>query len=112
HEWAGVGYIGADDNFKEVLYTCYTNRIHPLAKDQLLNGHVSENTDINHHIALAEKLKENKTCTTIRHEISGFLMLFSKKLWNEIKFNESGKCLGVDNDFSSRVLKAGYEIAR
>jgi GT2 family glycosyltransferase len=39
-------------------------------------------------------------------------MLVSKKTWNEIKFSESGKCLGVDNDFSANVLERGKKIYR
>lgn len=102
-----------DENYNgKVLLTCFANRIHPLAKDQLLTGSLLEETDISYHIHLAEKQREQKTCTRIEHEISGFLMMISKELWKEIKFTESGKCLGVDNDFSLRVLAKGYMIGR
>jgi GT2 family glycosyltransferase len=112
HDWAEFYSKYPEYNYDKTLLTCYTNRIHPLAKDQLLNGYLSEVTDISHHINLAEKQRDQVTCTRIEHEISGFLMMFSKKLWNEIKFSENGKCLGVDNDFSIRVLEKGYSIAR
>lgn len=105
-------FADKNDNSK-VLFTCFTNRIHPLASDQLLTGVLSESTDIAYHIELAEKQKEIKTCTTIRHEISGFLMMISKSLWHDLKFwEQDGKCLGVDNNYSLRVLRAGYRIER
>jgi GT2 family glycosyltransferase len=95
------------------IFTCFTNRIHPLAKSQLLNGVVSDNTDVEYHTYLAHaKLKDLYKTTLINHEISGFLMMISKKTWNDVKFSENGKCLGVDNDFSLRVLQSGKNILR
>lgn len=95
------------------IFTCFTNRIHPLAKSQLLHGVVSDNTSIDYHTDLAYNQKKDLFKTTIiNHEISGFLMMISKKTWSEIKFNENGKCLGVDNDFSIRVLQARKSIHR
>lgn len=112
HEWAEFSERERAHNYHKVLYTCFTNRIHPLAKDQLLTGVVLEETDILYHVHLAEKQRGKKTCTRIDHEISGFLMMISKELWNEVKFDESRKCLGVDNDFSLRVLAKGYMVGR
>ena len=79
---------------------------------QLLGEVVSENTDIRHHIQLAENLKDDFACpvSEIDHHISGMLMLISKKTWNSHKFPESGKCLGVDNEYSDRILQAGKKI--
>lgn len=95
------------------LFTCYTNRIHPLSGDQLLHGAISENTSIDYHTEIAYNQKrELFKVTPINHMISGFLMMISKKTWNEIKFSETGKCLGVDNDFSQRVLQSGKSILR
>jgi GT2 family glycosyltransferase len=95
------------------IFTCYTNRIHPLAADQLLDGKVNENTCIKYHSERAYNQKRfGVTVGEINHVISGFLMLVSKKTWNKIKFTESGKCLGVDNDFSANVLAQGKKIYR
>lgn len=97
------------------IFTCYTNRIHTGAKDQLWGGVVNTDADIKQHIGIAAHaaifgvLDES---AEIKHHISGMLMLISKKTWNEIKFSEDGKCLGVDNDFSDRVLAAGKKILR
>lgn len=95
------------------LFTCYTNRIHPMAIDQLIMTEPSDNTDIRHWQNLAKVCAESPTLATkIGHEISGFLMLFSKETWKQINFDESKKCLGVDNDFSLRVLMSGKKIYR
>jgi GT2 family glycosyltransferase len=95
------------------IFTCYTNRIHPLAKDQLLGGQVSENDSIKHHQAIAKAQSiYTPEVTNINHVISGFLMLFSKSTWNKIKFREDGLCLGVDNAFSKDVLNTGRNILR
>jgi GT2 family glycosyltransferase len=95
------------------IFTCFTNRIHPLAADQLLNGQLSENTCMNFHMQLAYNQKRfGIKVTEINHVISGFLMLVSKKTWDKIKFPEHGKCLGVDNLFSQSVMNEGKKIYR
>jgi GT2 family glycosyltransferase len=95
------------------IFTCFTNRIHPLSADQLLGGKLSENTDIKYHIQKAEEQKRyGVKVTPINHIISGFLMLVSKRTWREIKFPEHGKCLGVDNEFSQQILDARKKIYR
>lgn len=96
------------------MFTCLTNRIHPLAKDQLYGDVPSEIDSVRYWQNIAElaEIQTFEDITVINHEISGFLMLVSKKVWNNIKFLESGKCLGVDNDFSLNVLAAGKKIYR
>jgi GT2 family glycosyltransferase len=103
----------AEQNQDAGLMTCYTGRIHPLAKHQLLYGQVTDNADINFHISRAEGQKKFLYKTTeIKKEISGFLMMVSKKTWNENKFTENGKCLGVDNDYCWRLLASNKSILR
>ncbi len=93
------------------IFVCLTNRIGNPA--QRISNENDECDSINTHIDSAEVLKENLfSVTEITTEISGFLMVISKATWNKIKFQESGKCLGVDNDFSLRVLAAGMKIRR
>ena len=95
------------------LFTTFTNRLHPLAADQLLNGTVSEDFNMRNHIKLAENQRAQfPSVTKLDHPILGFLMSFSKKTWNAIKFDESGLCLGVDNLFSAAILQAGMKIRR
>jgi GT2 family glycosyltransferase len=95
------------------MMTCFTNRIHPLAKDQLLDGLLSDNVSMDYHVQRAYNQKrELFKVTEIKHEVSGFLMLISKATWNGLKFSETGKCLGVDNDYSFKLLLAGRQILR
>lgn len=95
------------------IFTCYTNRIHPLAVDQLLDGKVNENTCVKYHSERAYNQKRfGITVTEVNHVISGFLMLISKKTWRAMKFPETGKCLGVDNFFSQAILGAKKKIYR
>lgn len=96
------------------LLTCWTNRIHILgAGRQLLNGVVSENTNVRDHIQIAQDQKKKLyQATELNCEVSGFLMMIKKETWNEIKFTESGRCLGVDNDYCWRLLAAGKKILR
>lgn len=92
------------------IFTCLTNRIHPMAKDQLLNG-VSDFTDILIHTKIAQSQREKLyQVKEIDHPISGFLMMFSKKTWVNHNFPEDRKCLGVDNVFSDSVLRSGLKI--
>lgn len=95
------------------IFTCYASRIHPLSTDQLLNGRLSENFNIEFHTQLAYNQKRfGITVTEINHVISGFLMLISRRTWNKIRFPEHGKCLGVDNLYSQAVLNEGKKIYR
>lgn len=95
------------------IFTCYTNRIHPLSKEQLLNGQVSDNTCMDYHMQIAYNQKRfGLGVSEIKHIISGFLMLVKVETWQSIKFSEHGKCLGVDNDFSQKILDSGKKIYR
>jgi GT2 family glycosyltransferase len=95
------------------LFTCWTNRIHPLAHHQLLNGHVSENDRVRDHIAIAKERKAQLyKVKELTSEVSGFLMMIKKETWKEIKFIESGRALGVDNDYCWKLLAAGKSIRR
>lgn len=94
------------------LLTPFTNRIHPTSP-QLLDGKVSEVPDIKWHIEKAERQKELLYQTTeLEKNISGFVMLFSKKTWNEVQFREGGGCLGVDTIFWRALKRAGKKILR
>lgn len=95
------------------MFTCYTNRIHELAKDQLFYEYPSPNDKISEWEQIAvEQQQKPTTVTEINHVISGFLMLVSKKTWNKIHFSEDGKCLGVDNWYSHQLLATGRKIYR
>lgn len=90
------------------IFTCVTNRIgNP---SQRVIG-MEDEKSILHHINSAEYYASINIEPVILNEpISGFMMMINKSTWNEIKFDESGKCLGVDNDYSRRVLESGRKI--
>lgn len=94
------------------LFTCRTNRIHTLQKCQLHFSEPSNVDSVKYWIKEAEdrKQREQYYVTVINQMISGFLMMVSKETWKEIKFDETGKCLGVDNLFSQAILKSGRDI--
>jgi len=95
------------------IFTAWCNRIHPLSVNQLFLGSPSNDFDIKNWEYRARIQSKTKTIATeINHPISGFLMLISKKTWNEIKFMEGHGCLGIDNFFSQEVLKSGRKILR
>lgn len=95
------------------LFTCYANRSHENSRQQLLAGKISSNADMYYHIDLAKKQESNLyKATELKGNISGFLMILSKKLWNEIKFIDNGKSLGVDTDYSNRLAEKDKRVYR
>lgn len=93
------------------LLTCYTNRIHPLSQ-QLLNQ-VSEDDAIRKHMRVAEQQALiGYNVTELTKHISGFLMVISKKTWNELPFPETDQALGVDTLYWQRLVRAGKKILR
>lgn len=98
---------------KAGILTCFASRLHPLSKDQLLGNICSEDDSIRRHIKIAEDRKADLyKVTEITHPIGGFLMLMRWATWEAFPFNEDKKCLGVDNDFSQKILNAGGKILR
>lgn len=95
------------------ILTCFTNRVSPLSKMQLLGRAVNENTDMKVHLQYAEDLKKELFNTTvIDRDISGFLMVISKKVWQQYPFPETGKALGVDTHYGRMIRAAGLQILR
>lgn len=99
--------------YPEAVLTCLTNRISPLSRFQLYDNSISSNSDIRYHIELAERLKAfPKTVTKVTGDISGFLMVIPKSVWQQCPFEESGKCLGVDTYWNRKVRAKGIDILR
>lgn len=91
------------------LLTCRTNRINP-SSPQLYEPLFHE-TNIMEHISFAsETISKGYETTEVNTSISGFLMVFPKSLWRNYRFKENLKYLGVDTDFSLRVLHGGNRI--
>lgn len=95
------------------ILTCFTNRISPLSSKQMLQGMISEISDIKHHIHLAE-VQRNLLYSTreINRDISGMLMMVSKATWKEYPFPEDRLCLGVDTVYGRTIRAAGKKILR
>ena len=78
------------EKYKETydVIGCMTNRVG--MKYQLINGQLSEDTDVRHHMNLAHKLEEEKYAQVVKSPtyIAGFFMVFSKKAWLEHSFEE------------------------
>ena len=95
------------------IFTCYTNRLHPMSKGQLWQDRCEDNADIRHHIRIAEEVKKGLyNVTEIKNPIGGFCMVIKKETWIKHRFSESLFCLGVDNDFSKRVMAGGQRVLR
>lgn len=95
------------------IFICRTNRIGGKAVNQLAKGltKASDNDSIRFWEGQARRMESKGIiCTEVYDVISGYLMLISRKTWEEIKFNENMKCLGVDNQFSEEVLRSGRKI--
>lgn len=104
--------------YPEALLTCFTNRLSPLAVPQLIGGKPSEDGNMKTWIELAQlKKKSLYGVTEIRQDISGFLMVLSKKFWNRFPFPENpfpakGGCIGIDTVYGRQVREAGRRILR
>lgn len=100
------------EQFKDAdMFVCYANRTYP-TNAQNYNG-VSDNANLLYHIELAKNIAlKPLSVTKVEQNVSGFLMLIPKRIWNEIKFTEDLKCLGVDTLFSQRMLNAKKTIYR
>lgn len=90
------------------ILTCNTNRI---GNDQQLYKAGSYVTDMRQQIKFAQNFRQHLyQVRSIDKPISGFLMCISKATWNDYKFQENGKCLGVDNKYSELLLREGKEV--
>lgn len=110
--WGHIIEQSIKDHPEYQLFTCYASRIKN--PQQQYNG-ISENPNIVNHYDIAQRNAQvNKgKVKELRKLISGHVMIFQKWLWKEIPFQEHtkrGTILGVDNAFSSQVLKRGYKI--
>jgi hypothetical protein len=96
------------------ILTCYTNRLHHLARAQLLDGKPGDDDSILNHIQLAESQKSKLYgISSIYAHTSMLLMLMSKATWEKSGgFKEGIGLLGVDTEFYKRVREIGIPILR
>lgn len=100
--------IIAENGDKYDLIGCMTNRLK--GTHQLYEGKCSDNFDMRDHYKIAMELKnkhgnEVKPTTT---GIAGFFMLFQRKVWDKIKFQENS--ITFDTAFSKELLRAKMKI--
>lgn len=96
------------------VLTCYTNRIHSLAKEQI---HPSSNFyregELLKLIEVAQKQRAlGLTVSQLTGSISGFLMLIPKSIWAAHPFKEGIGLLGVDTEWFKRIREAGVKVLR
>lgn len=108
-----AGQIISDyaSRFPDAVLVCYTNRIHPLATEQLLANAPYNSPDILEHIKIAQDKKQDLTVSECHSHLSGFLMVVPKSVWHKVKFNEGG-LLGVDTLFFKDLRVKGVKILR
>ena len=71
-----------------------------------------ENDSMAHHIGIAIGLEgKSLHVTELPELIRGFFMIVKKDVWREVGGFKKG-LLGVDDDFSKKVSKAGYKVKR
>lgn len=101
----------------DAVFVCQTNRISPLAQEQL-KFHVPSDVDsILYHQALAQSALESQPALTpvIRTDLSGFLLLVSKEIWQKHPFHEymdKGGCIGVDTLWSREIRATNIPVMR
>jgi GT2 family glycosyltransferase len=93
------------------LFSCRTNRVGQ--KRQCLNGVISDDPNLLNHRKIALQLAQEKRLivSPLENPISGHLMLFKKSTWESVGgFPENRGILSVDNTFSNRIVRKGYNI--
>lgn len=90
------------------MFTCYTNRVNN--KEQLYRGYFSNGRDMVAHRNIARVCHETgkRRHRKLTRMISGMMMVIQKRTWYDFPFSDG--LLGVDNDISKRLLKAGRDI--
>lgn len=100
--------------FPNSVLTCWTNRIHPLAKGQLRDD--IRSSDINDHLDVKQGFT---SATRLEGPISGFCLVVPKSVWKSHRFAEVNtyrpgepNLLGVDNEWTNKIRNAGVPIYR
>lgn len=108
--------------YPDAVLTCWTNRINEKAEQQYPNPLFRNEPDIRFHLQTAKAVAHDGLykVTPLHGFVSGFCLVFSKKLWQQHKFAEKQvyedrgpyNLLGVDNDWTNRVRAAGFPVLR
>lgn len=99
--------------YPNAILTCFTNRIHPLNREQLYLHSPDDNPNIKDHILRAEEAKAHLyTVHRVTDHFSGFLTVIPKKIWQMCPFPENGQCLGVDTEWFKVLKSKGIPMLR
>lgn len=96
---------------RDCVMTCFTNRIHPLAKEQLM-AETMYCGAVDVPIRYANGMKGNTGVTVTAGPLSGFLMVVPKSVWYKIPFREGIGLLGVDTWFYKDIRAVGIPVMR
>lgn len=107
-------YIDLYGDREEIgMFTCFTNRVG--YKSHLPGRVIDDNDSIKYHIHKAKlhDLINSREITKMPKQLSGFFMCIRRSAWASIGgFKEGAQLLGVDDDFTTRLCDAGYDIYR
>lgn len=109
HKSIGIIYDYVNKFPDTGLFLAMSNRSG--SRHQQHEGHKSFNYDMSAWLLKGHTIVPTLEVTELFDNlISGFLMLISKKTWNEIKFSEELDVLHVDRDYAQRILENGKKI--
>lgn len=102
------------NRYPNAVLTCWTNRIHRLAKGQLKED--IKSSDIKDHLSVEQSVQG---VTIINGSVSGFLLVIPKHIWQRFHFSETNfynssqpNLLGVDNEWTNRIRANGVQVLR
>lgn len=115
-----INHKSIDNIFKWVfhypadLLTCLTNRTGYVFPHQVYNRKQMHQTNIMFWHRVSEALSGTNNIVKVNKEISGFCMVLSKELWEKVggfkRHENDEKALGVDCDFSQKVVDSGRNV--
>jgi GT2 family glycosyltransferase len=108
-KWGHVMQNAIDTFPNTGIFTCYTNRVKPKKHIARLESYNDPSMATHRNIAI-ELVLNPIPFSEFKRVISGHFMLFKKSTWNKVGGFKEGKILGVDNNFSWRVLMHGMKI--
>ena len=108
--WGNIIYDVVTKN-PDCVITCLTNRVRA-GSPQLVKGKISNDGNVGNHKKIAERLYKLYGLKTVetKENISGFLMVIPKRVWDRVKFDESKKILGVDWDYCEKLRNENIKI--
>lgn len=92
------------------MFCAYSNRSGSGGQRYPSVGFSHSDTLLAHHNVAKQLLKNPVQVSKLNESISGYLMLVSKRTWNEIKFSDELEVLHVDRDYAARLISSGKQV--